>query len=215
MQTPGLRAADVSVALEDVTLLAAIDVVAAPGSCTVLRGPNGAGKTTLLRALTGRILPTTGTVTLDGRPVDERDPVVRARVAALLGVPTTYRDLTLIDHLTLIDATWGRDRATTEERTANALEALTIADLADRFPHELSSGQTQLFRLCMTMFRPADVLILDEPEQRLDTERRQLVGELVAARRDAGETVVIACHDPQLIDRLADTVVDIQPGGSA
>ncbi len=211
--TAGLAAEGVSVVLGEVTLLAPVGVVAVPGTCTVLRGANGAGKTTLLRLLTGRLAPTTGAVTLDGRPVDERDPVVRARIAALLGVPTTYRDLTLVDHLTLIDATWGRDRATTEERTSNALAQLGIRELADRFPHELSSGQTQLFRLAMTLFRPADVLVLDEPEQRLDTERRVLVGDLVAARRDAGETVVIACHDPGLIARLADVVVDIEPAG--
>ena len=207
----GLLARGASGVLGEVTLLSPIDVTARPGTCTVLRGANGAGKTTLLRLLTGRLAPTTGTVSLDGRPVDERDDVVRARMAALLGVPTTYRDLTHVDHLTLIDATWGRERDTTEERTSNALSQLGIDDLADRFPHELSSGQTQLFRLAMTLFRPADVLVLDEPEQRLDTERRALVGELVAARRDAGETVVLACHDPQLTERLADRVVDIEP----
>lgn len=207
----GLVATGVSVVLGEVTLLAPVDVAAAPGTCTILRGPNGAGKTTLLRLLTGRLAPTTGTVTLDGRPIDERDDAVRTRMAALLGIPTTYRDLTLIDHLTLIDATWGRDRDTTEERTTGGLAALGIEHLADRFPHELSSGQTQLFRLAMTLFRPSDILVLDEPEQRLDTQRRAEVAELIAARRDAGDTVVLACHDPAMTERLADRVVDLEP----
>ena len=51
--------------------------------------------------------------------------------------------------------------------------------------------------------------MLDEPEQRLDTEKRALVAEIVAARRDAGTTVVLACHDPVVTDRVADRVVDL------
>ncbi len=209
--SPGLVATAVTVVLGEVTLLAPVDVTARPGTCTVLRGANGVGKTTLLRVLTGRLDPTAGAVTLDGRPVDERDPAVRTRVAALLGVPTTYRDLTLVDHLTLIDATWGRDHEGATARIEQAMGALGLEGLADRFPHELSSGQTQLFRLAMTLFRPADILVLDEPEQRLDTERRVAVAEILAGRRDSGLTVVIACHDPAMTQRLADVVVDILP----
>ena len=48
-----------------------------------------------------------------------------------------------------------------------------------------------------------------EPEQRLDTGKRELVAEIVAARRDAGTTVVLACHDPLVIERVADRVVDL------
>lgn len=91
----------------------------------------------------------------------------------------------------------------------DALGLLGIGDLAQRFPHELSSGQGQLFRLALTLFRPSDLLILDEPEQRLDTDKRVLVGDLLAARRDAGTTLVVATHDPPLTERLADEVLDL------
>lgn len=174
-----------------------------------MRGPNGSGKTTLLRILTGTLPPTTGTAHVGEHVADERLPAVRAAVAALVGAPATYRDLTLRDHLTLVDATWGGDADTGEERVAAALSELGIGELAGRFPHELSSGQSQLFRLALTLFRPASVLVLDEPEQRLDTSRRALVADLVAARRDAGTTVVMACHDPAMTERVADRVVDL------
>ncbi|KGN38044.1 ABC transporter ATP-binding protein [Knoellia subterranea] len=208
-----LRAVDVSKVIGPATLLAPVSVTAPSGSCLVLRGPNGSGKTTLLRILTGTLPPSTGTVHLDDRVADERDPVVREAVAALMGPPATYRDLTLRDHLVLIDATWGGNADTGDERVADSLDALGIGALAGRFPHELSSGQTQLFRLALTLFRPSTVLVLDEPEQRLDTEKRALVADLVAARRDAGTTVVLACHDPLITERLTggpeDHVVDL------
>ena len=93
------------------------------------------------------------------------------------------------------------------------LDTFGLGAMGERFPHELSSGQGQLFRLALTWFRPARLLILDEPEQRLDTERRVMVGELVRERCEGGTTVLMACHDPVLTASVADVVVDV--GGPA
>ncbi len=192
------------------TLLAPCDVDARPGSVLVLRGANGSGKSTLLRLLTGRIVPTSGTVTLDGGPVDERDPQVRRAMSVLIGQPAVYRELTLTDHLVLIDATWGGDRGTAVARALDRLAGLEIDHLADRFPAELSSGQQQLFHLSLVLHRPGRLLLLDEPEQRLDTAKRALVTGLLAARAEAGTTLVMACHDPTMIDALADAILDLE-----
>ena len=206
-----VRADGVGRTVDTTTLLVPTTVHADPGECVVLRGPNGSGKTTLLRIVGGLLAPTVGTATIGGREADERDRAVRAAVAALLGAPTTYRDLTLIDHLVLVDSTWGGDPATSDDRGLELLGALGIDHLDDRFPHELSSGQEQLFRLALTFARPSSVLLLDEPEQRLDTVKRQVVAGLVERRTAEGTTVVMACHDPELTQRLATTVVDVAP----
>ncbi|KRC88310.1 multidrug ABC transporter ATP-binding protein [Terrabacter sp. Root85] len=209
--TGEVRAEGVGKTIDETTLLLPTDVSADPGECIVLRGPNGSGKTTLLRIIGGLLVPSTGTATIGGREADERDRTVRAAVAALLGAPTTYRDLTLVDHLVLIDSTWGGDPATSDDRSLALLDRLGIAHLDDRFPHELSSGQEQLFRLALTFSRPASVVLLDEPEQRLDTGKRQVVAELIRERTESGGTVVMACHDPDLTATLATRVVDIVP----
>ena len=206
-----VRAEGVGKTIDETALLLPTAVRADPGECVVLRGPNGSGKTTLLRIIGGLLVPTTGTATIGGREADERDRAVRAAVAALLGAPTTYRDLTLIDHLVLIDSTWGGEPATSDDRGLALLDRLGIAHLDDRFPHELSSGQEQLFRLALTFSRPSSVVLLDEPEQRLDPTKRQVVAELIRERTSGGTTVVMACHDPDLTASLADHVVDIVP----
>ena len=206
---PRVSADAVAKIIGPVTLLAATSLIAEPGSALLVRGRNGIGKTTLLQILAGLIAPSAGQVRIDDRVADERDATIRARVATLLGAPAAYRDLTLADHLTLIDATWGRDRDTCDERVQAALDQLQIGELAQRFPHELSSGQGQLFRLALTLFRPSDLLILDEPEQRLDTDKRVLVADLLRARRDAGTTMIVASHDPGLTSALADEVLDL------
>jgi ABC-type cobalamin/Fe3+-siderophores transport system ATPase subunit len=135
---------------------------------------------------------------------------MRRTVAALLGAPTAYRDLTLVDHLVLVEATWGRGDGA-DERAEAMLTTLEIDHLAARFPHELSSGQQQLFHLSLVLTRPARVLLLDEPEQRLDTHKRGLLGDLLMARKESGAAMVVACHDPDLTARIADRVVDIVP----
>lgn len=204
-----VTAEQVGKVLGPTTLLAPVSLSVESGQCAVVRGPNGSGKTTLLRILAGLLGPTSGSATIDGEPVDERRAGTRAAVAALIGAPTAYRDLTLADHLTLVDASWGRDPDTCEERVDAGLAALEIGHLGARFPHELSSGQSQLFRLALTLFRPSRLLILDEPEQRLDTTKRVLLAGLITARTDEGTTVVMASHDPALTDAVADVVIDL------
>jgi ABC-type multidrug transport system ATPase subunit len=206
-----VRAKAVGKTIDTTTLLLPTTVSADPRKCVVLRGPNGSGKTTLLRIIGGLLAPTVGTATIGGVPADERNPDVRAAVAALIGTPTTYRDLTLIDHLVLVDSTWGGDPNTSDDRGLALMARLGIDHLHDRFPHELSSGQEQLFRLALTFCRPSTVLLLDEPEQRLDTTKRVVVTELIRERAKEGATVVLACHDPEMTEALAHRIIDVAP----
>jgi ABC-2 type transport system ATP-binding protein len=205
-----LRATGVGKRIDEAVLLLPTDVNVGPEQCVVLRGPNGSGKTTLLRILAGTIPPSEGEATLDGSPVDERHDLTRTAIAALIGAPATYRDLTLVDHLVLIDSTWGHVGDGADDRAEKILEQLEINHLEERFPHELSSGQQQLFHLAMVLVRPSSILILDEPEQRLDTDKRDLLTQILLDRKADGSSLLIACHDPAMTEALADTVVDIR-----
>lgn len=211
-QTPSparLAAAGVGKQIDGNVLLQPIDLAVSSGECVVVRGENGSGKTTLLRILAGTMEASEGSATLDGERLDERDPATRARVAALIGYPTAYRDLTVVDHLVLIDSTWGGVIGTADERADDVLASLEIDHLSERFPHELSSGQQHLFHLAMVLFRPSEVLLLDEPEQRLDTHKRGLLTEILVARKAAGGALVVACHDPTMTAAIADRVIDV------
>ena len=63
----------------------------------------------------------------------------------------------------------------------------------------------------MVLVRPSSILILDEPEQRLDTDKRGLLTQILLDRKADGSSLVVACHDPTMTEALADTIVDIQP----
>lgn len=216
-EPPILAADGVSVVVDGATLLPRTSLEAVEGECIALLGPNGAGKTTLLRALAGRMRLTTGSVTLRGAPLDERRPQTRSDVAALIEAPALYPDLTLEEHLGLITAAWRTDgTGLTEHAGAEpfsapepALGRFGLTPLRQRFPHELSSGQRQLVSLAVTFARPANVLLLDEPEQRLDPERLELVAEAITSARVRGTAVVFSSHSTALVERVADRSVRV------
>ncbi|MDN6399830.1 MAG: ABC transporter ATP-binding protein [Brachybacterium sp.] len=199
-----VRFEDVAVVLDDNVLLLAATGGVQAGEILALTGANGSGKTTLLRVLAGLLAPTAGTVRIAGRAPDDRDRRFRTALGALIGPPQTARDLTVAEHLRFIAATWGTPAAAASQRAEELLEELEIAPLARRFPHELSSGQTQLVSLALTFARPAQVLLLDEPEQRLDAHRQELVIDALRTRADAGIAMTLATHSPPLLQALAD-----------
>lgn len=195
---------EVTVSVGDVTLLAPVSVSVESGRALIVRGRNGSGKSTLLRAMAGVRTPTSGTVRIGDDPVSDRDRRFRRRVATMIGLPPIAPDLTVADHLLLVASTWLDDSTAAHELARGVLGELGLTSLATRFPHELSSGQTQLFALGLVLARPFDVLIVDEPEQRLDPEHIDMVIDVLRVRRDNGATLVVATHDPRLAEELAD-----------
>ncbi|RCS69012.1 ATP-binding cassette domain-containing protein [Brachybacterium alimentarium] len=201
--TGPVRFEDVGVVSDGNVLLLEASGSVRAGEVLGLTGANGSGKTTLLRVLGGLLEPTAGSVEIVGLRPDDRDPVFRTALAALIGAPQTARDLTVLEHLQFIAATWGTGAAAARSRGEELLAELRIDALGARFPHELSSGQSQLVALALTLARPFRVLLLDEPEQRLDPERLDLVIGAIRARAENGTAVVLASHSPRLLGELA------------
>lgn len=199
-----LVAKDAEVFLDGASLLPPTSLTIDAGECVAVLGQNGAGKTTLLRALAGRMRVTAGSIHLRGAPIDERRREVRREVAALIDPPTLYPDLTLRENLALVQAAWSaHSEGLIPGAGMDALEVFGISALSTRFAHELSSGQRQLVSLASTFARPANVLLLDEPEQRLDPDRRDLVAEAMSDARDRGLAVIFASHDTELVSRVS------------
>lgn len=206
---PAVRFDGIGVVRDEAVLLLEATGSVDSGGILAVTGPNGAGKTTLLRTVAGILQPTSGQVRVNGRVPDDRDRAFRRSLAALIGPPQTARDLTIAEHLQFIAATWGARAGEARERAGELLTELDIVQLGSRYPHELSSGQTQLASIALTLARPFDVLILDEPEQRLDPERLGLVIAALERRTHKGAALMIASHSPRLVDELATDVLEI------
>ncbi|GAB3937717.1 ABC transporter ATP-binding protein [Micromonospora vulcania] len=175
------------------------------GRIAVVLGPNGSGKTTLLRCVVGADRPDAGEVLVQGRRADETDPEVRALVAAALDDIDFFPDLSVVEHLELVAYAHGGSAEPVDE----VLAELGLEPARDQLPVTLSSGQRRRLALASCFVRPRRVLILDEPEQRLDVRGRQWLADRLRRERDAGTAVLLASHDAELIDAVVDERIEI------
>ena len=200
----------VTATLGGAPVLAPVSFTAKAGEAVKLVGANGAGKTTLLRILAGVLEPASGKALVGGAEADERDPSFRALVAALIGPMPFAHNLTLDEHFALVGLSWGMGAKDARARGGAVLDAFGVGALATRFPHEMSSGQSQMATLAVTLVRPCDVLLLDEPEQRLDIDRIAILAELLEAERADGATLVVASHHAVLAESLTGPTVRLR-----
>jgi ABC-2 type transport system ATP-binding protein len=206
-----LSADDLVVGHDGVPACAPATLRLAPGSALALIGPNGAGKSTLLHTLVGLLPPLEGAPLFDGEPVDERRASFRRDVAPVLDDDAFFPSLTGREHLLLTAR--GHGVVDAEDVVAAELAAFGIEDRADALPSRLSSGQRRRLALAAAFVRPARLLVLDEPERRLDTDMRATLAARVAAERDAGLAVLFASHDPGFVGTVADAALLLSDEG--
>ncbi|OON80967.1 phosphonate metabolism protein PhnK [Streptomyces tsukubensis] len=188
-----------------------IDMAVRAGECVALMGSNGSGKSTLLRLASGREKPTTGSVLFEGHPMREEDPRTRARIAVVGDTVSCYPDLTARAHLLLVARAQGVGDAAAEW-TDRVLAERGLTAHADSYPSSLSSGQMQSLLLGCAFVRPRDMLILDEPEQRLDPAARDRLAEQIKQEKRDGVAVLLATHHTDLAGSTADRVIVLEEG---
>jgi ABC-type multidrug transport system ATPase subunit len=194
----------------EVTVVDGLDLDLEAGRLLALVGRNGAGKSTALRCIVGTDQRTAGDVTLDGKPYDEREPWARAAVAVVMDDLDFFPDLSVVEHLDLMAAAHGL--ADPEQAVDDVLEDLDLTDQGGQLPHSLSSGQRRRLALATGLVRPKRLLVLDEPEARLDAEGRAWLVDRLRREKEAGVAILLASHHPELVDALADQVVRLDRG---
>jgi len=187
------------------TVLDGVSFSLPAGQIMVVTGPNGAGKTTLLRCIVGADRPDGGEVLFRGRAFEETDPDVRASVAVALDDMGFFPDLSVREHLELLSFAHGVDGGSVQE----VLSELGLDSAGDQLPATLSSGQRRRLALASCFVRPRRLLVLDEPEQRLDVRGRSWLAERLLREKAAGTSVLMASHDPELFEKVADARVEI------
>jgi ABC-type multidrug transport system ATPase subunit len=179
------------------------------GRAIALVGPNGAGKTTVLKCIVGSAEPAAGEILLDGSPIDERAEIVRRDVASLLDDLDFFPDLTAAEHLDLLARAHGN--GTPEDLVDTVLHDVGLLGAADQLPGSLSSGQRRRLALATALVRPRKLLVLDEPEARLDSEGVAWLGAMLLAEKKRGTSILFASHDAALVDAVADETVTLTP----
>ena len=177
------------------------------GEAIALTGRNGAGKSTLLRCLVGADRPDDGTVTVCGNKMSESSPEIRRDVATVIDDLDFFPDLSVVEHLDLLARAHGI--AEPDELVDEVLEEVQLVPQSGQLPGTLSSGQRRRLALATAFVRPRKLLILDEPEQRLDTEGLEWLAARLKSERQKGLAIVFASHEPSLVETVATRVVEL------
>jgi ABC-2 type transport system ATP-binding protein len=200
-----LAVGDAGFSYGGIPVFAGLSFTVDPGDAVAVLGSNGSGKSTLLRCLVGAETLDTGSVLFRGAVLDESSALVRSSVASLLDDADYFPDVSVVEHLRLLAWLHG----TPEREVQDVLSSLGLDEVRDQLPPTLSSGQRHRLGLASCFVRPRALLVLDEPEQRLDLLGRTWLRERLKAEKAAGVAVVFASHDHDLVEAVADRTVTL------
>lgn len=209
---PVFEVRDVTFGYQSKLALQSIDLVAGHGERLALLGANGSGKSTLLRLLAGLSFPHSGTVLFDGRPLTAEqmeDETFFYQFRRRVGIVFQNPDVQLFNASVFDEVAFGPlqlrlPKNEVRERVEATLEQLQIADLRHRAPHRLSGGEKKRVALASVLVMNPDVLLLDEPAAALDPRSQSQILELLSSWRGQKKTVIIATHDLDSLEDIAD-----------
>lgn len=177
-----------------------------PGTVWAVVGPNGAGKSTLLSLILGFVRPSEGEVSLGGdRPRDYLRDHGAAYLPERFSLPPSWRARDALRLLARLDRV---DTA----RVEPAIELFGLAEHVDKRTRELSRGLLQRLGLAQALLAPRDLIVLDEPTEGLDPVWRIRLRDIIADLRRADRTIIIASHDLDEVERIADRAVVLDAG---
>ena len=206
-KTALLRVKDLRKKFGEFTVFDELSFELKSGRALALVGPNGSGKSTALRCITGADRPTEGTVELEGKPLDERLPSVRTDLAVVMDDLDFFPDLSVVEHLDLFARAHRVHDA--DDMVDAVLADVGLTMQAAQLPGTLSSGQRRRLALASAFVRPRKLLVLDEPEQRLDADGLTWLAARLNAEKKQGLAVLLASHDADLVAAVADDVLHL------
>lgn len=212
-RTPVLTADGIGKSFGDVAIVRGFNLRVFAGDAIALTGRNGAGKSTILRMLVGAQKPDDGRVEFEGQRMSEINPDIRRHVASVIDDLDFFPDLSVVEHLDLIARAHGV--ADPDAQVDAVLHEVQLVPQSGQLPATLSSGQRRRLALASAFVRPRRLLVLDEPEQRLDVEGVAWLADRLVEERKRGLAIVMASHEPYLVEKVAtQTIRVLAPSGA-
>jgi len=194
----------------DFTAVRALSFHVAPGEVLGLVGPNGAGKTTTLRSIAGIIVPTSGTISIDGDDIATAPERAKARLAFIPDEPQLFEHLTVEEHLRFIGRLYGVSNA--PALIEPLLIEMELLEKRNALPAALSRGMRQKLAIACGLLHSPSALLLDEPLTGLDPAGMRRMKSTIASRARAGAAVVLSSHLLQLVEELCTRLLVMQRG---
>jgi NitT/TauT family transport system ATP-binding protein len=174
------------------------------GEFIAIIGASGSGKTTLLRIIANLIRPTTGTISIDDRPVQRPG----GKVSFVFQRDSLWPWRTVMANATYGLEIRGIRRGKAEHQAQQYLDLVGLSGFENYYPHQLSGGMRQRVNLARALAVDPDILLMDEPFAQLDAQTREIMQlELTRIWQETGKTVLFVTHQIDEAVFLGDRVV--------
>jgi len=186
------------------------------GEVVVVCGPSGSGKSTLIKCINGLVPIDQGTITVDGVSVTDSStdlPALRTRIGMVFQNFELYPHMTALENVSLAQIhVLRRSRAEADQRSAQLLARVGLADKLASRPDELSGGQQQRVSIARALAMDPKAMLFDEPTSALDPEMINEVLEVMQALALDGMTMMVVTHEMGFAQRVAERVLFMDGG---
>jgi len=202
------RVSDLTIQYGSRVAVAGLSLELHAGEIALLLGPNGAGKSTTLSAMAGAVLPSRGTIEIDGQDLARAPRSARAKVGFADQPPALYEFFTVEEHVGFIAQARGADASA----AATVLADLSLSAIAKRPCRELSFGMRQRVGLAAALVGPVKLVLLDETLNGLDPHASRSARSTLRAAADKGAGILMSTHLLGVAERMCDRILLMNKG---
>ena len=199
-----------SVALQDV------NVHIEPGEFVFVVGPSGAGKYTYIKMLFREVLPTTGSIFVNGMDIlalsPKEIPFMRRQLGIIFQDYRLLPDRTVFENVAFAMQVIEAPHRKIRRQVNNVLDLVGLRHRSNAYPNELSGGEQQRIAIARAIVNDPVFVIADEPTGNLDPETSWDIMEIFKEINSAGTTIVMATHDKDVVDAMGKRVIAIEQG---
>ena len=194
--------------IKDATVLKDICLEMKGGTEYGLQGKNGSGKTMLMRAISGLIRPTSGRIVINGEQLHKNISIPRS-IGLLLENPSLLPEYDASQNLKLLAKMQG---GVPEDEIRQLIRDVGLEDAGHKKVEKYSLGMKQRLGIAAAILGSPDIILLDEPINAIDGEGVEEIRSLILSLKNEKRIIIVACHDKEEMNLLADEIVHLRDG---
>ena len=193
-----------------------VNVHIEPGEFVFVVGPSGAGKSTFIKMLFREVLPTTGSIFVNGMDIlslsPKEIPFMRRQLGIIFQDYRLLPDRTVYENVAFAMQVIEAPHRKIRRQVNNVLDLVGLRHRSNAYPNELSGGEQQRIAIARAIVNDPVFVIADEPTGNLDPETSWDIMEIFKEINSAGTTIVMATHDKDVVDAMGKRVIAIEQG---
>lgn len=212
MLSPAIETHGLTRTFQDFRAVDQLDLKVAGGQFFGFLGPNGAGKSTTIKMLTGLLAPSSGSIRIFGEDLIANPLAVKREIGVVPEGMALFGRLTAPEYLQFVGRMYGLDRAIAQQRSAELLEFMGLANERKKLIADFSHGMGKKLALAAAVIHGPRLLFLDEPFEGVDAIAAGLLKSMLQGMIARGATIFLTSHVLEIVERLCTHVAIINQG---